>query len=258
MEANVYKALQDTSTITELAAMTLYGISVSWPYLLVAAVRGDRVRNLLDSDIIELHRKIPGFCDAIAADPTLLLDGKSWMNHQAIMAICILSAELPELNSAIPTMFSGSAVGWRRFTQEFLVGGPFDSLSAEQRSRIFIPATNEGALGSWHVNQRYSPNVTAASFSNKIRFERNNTEQFIEKHCTHEDQQHVMRLIGVQGASGDNARFRRHLLEAQQNRAWVNRQRKEEAECKKHEEIQRVTSVGLVERPTQDSSTIHW
>ncbi len=100
MEANVHKALQDTSTITELAAMSLYGISVSWPYL--AAVRGNGVRNLLDADLIELHRKLLGFCDAIAAHPFLLLDqeisdfskvtldGKPWMDNQAIMAIRVL------------------------------------------------------------------------------------------------------------------------------------------------------------------------
>jgi hypothetical protein len=177
----------DTSTITELGAMSLYGISVSWPYLL-AAVRGNGIRNLLDADLIKLHRKLPGFCDAIAAHPYLLLDqeisdfskvtldSKQWMDNQAIMAIRILSAELPDLDVAISAMFTGSAVGWQQFTQEFLVGGPFDSLSAEQCSRIFIPATNdanEGALGSWRVNRRYSPNVTATvrslGFSNKTR-----------------------------------------------------------------------------------------
>ncbi len=55
-----------------------------------------------------------------------------------------------------------------------------------------------------------------------------------------------MRLVRIQGASKENARFRRHLLEAQQNWAQVNRQRKEEAERKKREETQRLTSVGLV------------
>jgi hypothetical protein len=56
----------------------------------------------------------------------------------------------------------------------------------------------------------------------------------------------IMRLVYIQGASGENAHFRRHLLEAQQNRAQVNRQRKEEAERKKREETHQLTSVGLV------------
>ena len=261
MEENLEKALQDPATITELAAITLYGICVSWPYLCVVRGQGTgSVRNLLDQELVDLHRRLPAFCDSIAANPELLLqesvadfskvtlDGKPWSYSMAVMAIRVLASELPDLKNAISDIFSGCASGWRHFTEEFEPGGSFDSLTPEQRSRIFIPATNdanEGGLGSWRVWLRYHPNSTAASFSNKARLERNNTERFIEKHCNDDDQRHVMRVVRTEGASGENARFKKHLLEAQRKRVRDTRKKLEDAARKKREEIQRLTAVGL-------------
>ncbi|KAF8152946.1 hypothetical protein B0H34DRAFT_677180 [Crassisporium funariophilum] len=248
LEQNVAKGLEDPSTLAEMAAMALYGLVVSWPYL--GIVRGNgrgNVVNLLDPAIISLHRKLPDFCDRIAENPRLLLDenisaseitldGKPWMDKMLLISICILASEIPDLELMISAMFSGCADGWRQFTQEFVPGGPFDRLTAEQRSRIFIPATNnpnEGALGSWRVNTRFHPNGTASGFSNKARMERNNTEMFIEKVC-------------IDGASGNSAKFRQRLLETQQERALAMQKKLADAEKKKQEEIARLTAVGLI------------
>ena len=186
VEENVHKALQDSPTIAELAAMSLYGMSVSWPYLCTVRGDGSKVRNLLEPDIVDLHRRLPGFCDSIAANPSLLLqtdiqdysqitlDGNPWSHPMTTMSIRVLAPELPNLEAAISDIFAGSADGWRHFTQEFVPGGLFDSLTVEQQARIFIPATNdasEGALGSWRVWRRYHPTCTATSFSNKTRAE---------------------------------------------------------------------------------------
>jgi len=264
LESNLYKAVQDQPTITELAAITLYGLCVSWPYLQIVRGGGDsdeKVRNMLDPELIALHRKIPAFCDSIAADPSLLLesehanfskvtlDGRPWSDSMAVMAIQILSVELPDLENTISDIFSGCADGWRHFTQEFVPGGPFDSLTAEQRTRIFIPATNdanEGSLGSWRVWRRAHPNSTATSFSNKTRLEWNNTEHFIEKHCNEDDQLYVMRRVRVHGASGKNAQFKKHLLEAQNRRVVSYCHKQQESARKKREEIDWLTSVGLI------------
>lgn len=165
------------------------------------------------------------------------------------MAVRILAPELPNLKHAISAIFSGAAKGWQQFTKEFVPGGPFDLLSPEQRSRLFIPATNdvnEGALGGWRVSRRSNPNLTAISFSNKTRYERKNTRQFIMKLCDDTDQQYVMRAVRAIGSNGENARFRQFLLEAQRKRAETNRLKKEQAEQKKREEIERLTRVGLV------------
>ncbi|PPQ84189.1 hypothetical protein CVT26_012756 [Gymnopilus dilepis] len=261
VEATLYKGLQDISTITELAAESLYGISVSWLYMAMVRGKKGEVRNLLDQDLIDLHRRLPDFCDAIAANPDLLLeesisdfsnvtlDGKPWSHPNTVLAIRVLKDELPDLKGAISDMFSGAAEGWRQFTQEFAPGGALDSLTPEQRARIFIPATNdanEGALGSWRVWLRYHPSSTAAGFSNKIRLERNNTESFIEKHCNEADHKYVMRTVRARGASGENSRFHQELLEAQRERIRAYRQKQQDAETKKQREKERLIAVGIV------------
>jgi len=91
----------------------------------------------------------------------------------AAMSIQILTTELVDLKVMISDIFGG-ADGWRQFTQEFVPDGPFDALTLEQWSWIFIPATNdanEGTLGSWRVWCRYHPTCTATSLSNKTHAE---------------------------------------------------------------------------------------
>ncbi|KAF8803000.1 hypothetical protein BYT27DRAFT_7244470 [Phlegmacium glaucopus] len=267
LEQNVAKGLEDASTLAEMAAMALYGNAVSWPYLNQVRGAGGTVVNLLDPSIITLHRRLPDFCNYIAANPQLLLesitngdfskitlDGKPWMDGMLVMSIQILASELPDLELMISSMFSGCVDGWYQFTQEFVPGGPIDQLTSEQRSQMFIPATNdanEGALGSWRVHARFHPNGTASGFSNKTRVERNNTEMFIDKLCEQDDQRYVMRQVRIEGASGANAKFREHLLKSQQARALATRKKQQDAEKKKREEIARLTTVGLVVDRTQ-------
>ncbi|KAF8889754.1 hypothetical protein CPB84DRAFT_1749218 [Gymnopilus junonius] len=182
IEANLNKALYDIPTITEMAAMTVYGLTISWPYLGIVHGEGSKVQNALNQDLIDLHRHLPEFCESIAANPDLLLEAN------------ISAAE-----------------GWRQFTKEYAPGGPFDSLTPEQQAQIFILATNdanEGALGSY----------TAMSFSNKMCLEQNNTKNFITKLCEADDQIYMMQAVRSRGSSGENTKFHQQLLLAQQHK----------------------------------------
>ncbi|KAF8156818.1 hypothetical protein B0H34DRAFT_617022, partial [Crassisporium funariophilum] len=263
LEQNVAKGLNDTSTIAELCAHALYGNAVSWLYLEIVRGKGTTIRNLLDNDPIELHRKLPVFCEHIAANPRLLLDpdklfpdfstrtlnGRPWHDRALVMAVRTLQCELPDLEMSISAMFAGCAKGWQQFTKEFAPGGPIDSLTPEQRRRMFIPATNdhnEGGLGSTRIYTRSHPNGTAAGFSNKARCERNNTENFILSACTPDDQQYVMREVRRQGASGEHGKFRKDLFETQQKKAIDTRKKQADLEAKRREEFLRLTAVGLV------------
>ncbi|GBE89366.1 hypothetical protein SCP_1600270 [Sparassis crispa] len=246
LESNVAKGLQDASTLAELAAMALYGVSVSWPYLSQARGDGSKIVNLLD--LTELHRKLPTFCNHIALHPTLLLDsnapldevtldGKPFMDKMLLAAVCMLAPDLPGLTCMISAMFSGAAKGWVQFTTEFTVGGPFDSLTPAERALVFIPSTNdanEGALGSWRVHARSRPSSTASTFSSQARSERNNTEEFIVKCCNEDDQ------------GGENAQFREELVENQRERAVQYRKKQEEDQRKKDREKERLRSIGLI------------
>ena len=80
---------------------------------------------------------------------------------------------------------------------------------------------------------------------------------FIEKLCTDRDQLYVMRQVRTQGSDGGNAKFREHLLKAQQARALATRKKLQDAENKKQAEIARLTTVGLiVERAKISKMTI--
>ncbi|KZT28911.1 hypothetical protein NEOLEDRAFT_1057567, partial [Neolentinus lepideus HHB14362 ss-1] len=179
LESNVKKGLECPSTLAELGAMSLYGVSVSWPYLREVQGDGAKLINLLD--LTDLHCKLPIFCDHITVNPSLLLgpdspldqitiDRRPYMDEQLIFSLwtMIKAGDLLDLDLIISAMFAGAAKGWHQFTTEFAIGGPFDSLTAQEGSLLFIPSmndANEGALGSFHVHVHYKPSSTTAMFS---------------------------------------------------------------------------------------------
>ena len=264
LEAILHAVLHDAATVAELAAMALYGILVSWPYLrIIRGEDGKTIRNMLDPELITLHQRLPEFCRSIAANPAqllfsgagpldfskLTLDGKPFMDAMAIAAIQLLADDLPDLLGTISDLFNGAAEGWEQFTQEYAPGGPFDLLTPEQRARIYIPATNdhnEGALGSWRVYHRYHASSTSYGFSNKTRLERNNTEQFISRLCDANDQKYVMKRVRENSASGQQAKFRAKLLEYKMQQALAARAKAEAARLKEQLELERLVTVGLV------------
>ncbi|PPQ90652.1 hypothetical protein CVT25_006634 [Psilocybe cyanescens] len=69
---------------------------------------------------------------------------------------------------------------------------------------------------------------------------------FIDKLCTDHNQLYVMRQVRVQGSSGENAKFREHLLKAQQAQASATRKKVQDGENKNRAEIARLTAVGLI------------
>ena len=73
MESNLWKALHDPATLSELAILALYGEAVSYPY--VKAIRstsesGEK-QNMLD--LGPLHQKVSTHIQAIITNPSNLL-----------------------------------------------------------------------------------------------------------------------------------------------------------------------------------------
>ncbi|KAJ7504739.1 hypothetical protein B0H11DRAFT_1669466, partial [Mycena galericulata] len=172
VEYNILKGLNCAVTMTELVALALYSVSVSWPYM--AQVRGTKEKLINLIDLTDLHRKLPEFCAHIASNPHIILDpttpqhqltidGKPFLNEFLLDAIAELRCELPNLFFVISAMFSGCETGWVQFTPEFHVGGTFSRLTPEQRAILSIPSTNDandGMLGSFRVHMRYHLNST--------------------------------------------------------------------------------------------------
>ncbi|KAJ7473578.1 hypothetical protein B0H11DRAFT_2236415 [Mycena galericulata] len=231
VEQNILKGLNCSATVTELFALALYGVSVSWPYM--AMVRGTKEKPINLVSLTDLHRRLPLFCSHVAANPHILfdpntpldvltIDGRPFRDQLLIRCIRQLRPELPNLLLITSNLFTGCAKGWIQFTPEFHVGGTFDSLTPEQRAILWIPTTNdcnEGMLGSYRVHMRYHPNSTAHSFSNQTRTERNNTEAFIKKFCDAAVEKFVMREVRKDGAGGSRAKFRKAFAALQKEKA---------------------------------------
>ncbi|KAJ7083569.1 hypothetical protein C8R44DRAFT_753426 [Mycena epipterygia] len=214
VEHNILKGLNCVATMTEMVALSLYRVSVSWPYM--AMVRGMKEQPINLLSLTDLHRKLPVFCAYISANPHILLDpstppekltidGRPFLDDLLLPSIRQLLRELPNVFLMISNMFSG-------------FGGTFDCLTPEQRAILFIPSTNnanEGMLGSYRVHMRYHPNSTARSFCNQTRTERNNMEAFIKKICDNAVLKWVIREVRKDGASTTRAKFRK---------AWANLQ----------------------------------
>ena len=73
MESNLWKALHDSATLSELAILALYGEAVSYPY--VKAIRSTsksgKKQNMLD--LGPLHQKVSTHIRAMIANPSNLL-----------------------------------------------------------------------------------------------------------------------------------------------------------------------------------------
>jgi hypothetical protein len=96
LELNILMGLKDIPTLTELAVLALYALSVSFPYMRVARglTNGQRVNAL---DMGPFHAKVIAFCEAVADNPDLLLapdasyktgtlDGQVWEHPEAFYA----------------------------------------------------------------------------------------------------------------------------------------------------------------------------
>lgn len=233
LEENVLKGLKCPSTIAELAAMAVYGVSVSWPYLreIRSPAPGRKFVNALET--VELHQSIPAFCEKVALNPQLILDvnkpttldDKPYMDRMIVESVRQLQDELLDLELMVSSMFSGSAKGWKIFTFEFDPENPTGIFGLAPPLRALlgqVPMTNdanEGNLGSLRVYIRANPCSDPEKFSNIARGSRNNTEAFVLKLCDEDDLSFVMRFVREQEKLGVQKAFRQKYSAAQKKRA---------------------------------------
>ncbi|KIK96708.1 hypothetical protein PAXRUDRAFT_137914, partial [Paxillus rubicundulus Ve08.2h10] len=197
MEENVYKALHDGPTLTELAVLVLYAAAITHPHMCSVHSQTKDINVL---DLSPLHDKTCLHCDHIIEDPTLLfgsykfgaLDGLEWQNPTAVTAVHQLFSnnKLPHLHEALMAFFRGALTTWEHFSAEFEGGGTIDRMSREECNSTFMSATNdanEGALGSYRLHARQKPLTSLHHHNTLEQFKRNNTESFIDNTFTDAD-----------------------------------------------------------------------
>ncbi|CAK5280771.1 unnamed protein product [Mycena citricolor] len=193
LEKNVLKGLQCTSTLTELAVLSLYANSVSYPYMrIVRGCKPDGSRyNALD--LGPLHEKVIAFCNKLIANTDLILspeasfvdgalDGKPWEHPEVFYAIQFMAKDLPNLHSCLVAFLRGTVNTWRRFGEEFRPDGVLAGLSPEARAGIFINPTNdhcEGGLGRLHRAIREAVRLSLSTHNAKQKYATNQTRDFL-------------------------------------------------------------------------------
>ncbi|THH04966.1 hypothetical protein EW146_g10032 [Bondarzewia mesenterica] len=244
LENNLYMALHDVSTLTELAVLVLYFLSVSAPY--VAFVRGkDGQEHSLNAlDLGPFHAKVIAHCEAIIINPDLLLapnasavrgtlDGKDWVRPEGWYAVQQLLPFLPHLRGALVAFFQGAVETWRNFSSEFAEDGHITSATAEQRQQADMPATNcrnEGQLGRWCVSARHAPNKSVWSHNGQTMYKVNGVQNFARQFTVPADRAYARRRVRTLEGSGKEKKA--WMIHAAHANAKVIQKRQKAADLK--------------------------
>ncbi|TFY75731.1 hypothetical protein EWM64_g8282 [Hericium alpestre] len=244
MELNVYNALHDPSTLSELAALSLYSQTISHPYM--GFVRGSASRNAMDLGLY--HQAVIAHCEKIVANPDLLLDsgspsettldGSNWERPEAVYAIRRLyqDGKLPFLKELLTAFFKGAVIGWGRFTTEFAPGGRIDQATPREREAAFVRPTNdhnEGRLGKWVTAKRKAPSLSLDVWNAKTMHKDNHTDEWLARNNTPALDQFLTREARLQDSAGaTRAQHARHVQE-QQERVTRNKERRRKTNANK-------------------------
>lgn len=191
MEQNVYDALHDPSTLTELAVLSLYSQAIAHPFILF--IRSSESQNVLE--LGQYYSGITAHIQKLVDNPSLLLettgasykdatlDGHIWQRPEAVLTVQQLyqDGHLPFLRPTLLAFLRGAKHGWEVFMHEFQPGGRIDSSTPSERAAAAMRTTNdhsESAFGklrqSYHARPSLSLYMRNAGFVHK----HNHTEEW--------------------------------------------------------------------------------
>ncbi|KAG8709460.1 hypothetical protein FRC09_000664 [Ceratobasidium sp. 395] len=242
IEANVYCGLQDTSTLTELAILSLYALSVGRPYM-----RKVRSGSLNALELGSFHNQVKAHCRAIIQNPELLLspealattgtlDGESWDRPEVIYRVTYLASRLPSIRLLLVAFFEGALGTWERFTTEFDNDSIISQATPKQRQSAWMTPTNdisEGALGQWRQMLRRAPNMTDDQCNAQVMLQKNNTYEWSQRTLTDDDEAYIRHEARSLDASGANQKIHEAFTMALEERAAATRVHKANAALQK-------------------------
>ena len=194
----------------------------------------------------------------IIEDPSFLLgdnatyemgtaDGKEWHSKSVIDVVNQMKPSLPHLETLLVAFFRGALVTWKRFTSEFAPGGLIDEATAEEKDLAWMPATNdvnEGALGAFRVLMRRQPQLTLLHYNALAMFDKNKTQDFIDKFFTNPDYKYTHKL--ARESSGEEARRKKELIAAAEKKIQLKKEKQQKRQEKTAEKAVRVSNIELI------------
>jgi hypothetical protein len=173
IQENVFNALHDPPSLTELVVLGAYGQTISRPFM--AWVRGNNNQNsLLMKPIYErVIQKTESFIanpdivlgeDAIATSGTIF-EADEWDSPEFFRAFHELRRQnlLPNLEALWVAFCKGALGAMKRFTREYAEGGAIAQLTPKRQKRGRTTLTNdenEGALAAANEAKRKNPTMS--------------------------------------------------------------------------------------------------
>jgi hypothetical protein len=248
MEQNILDGLNCPSTRHELCIATMYYQAVSAPYM--RQIRGPcrSETNLLR--LGPLHKRVVAHIDKLIADPKLLvgnavsfetgsLDGKPWLNPEAVYAVQRYAPDLPHLEELAVAFLEGARETWSRFIEEFAENGAIWNASDNNIERAWMEVTNdlnESSFGIFRQVAKTNPNIALDTHNSRQMFKFNATGAYIRS-LSPALRKFLRKITRRQDASGDNrrtklalARYRQNVAEKKQADATAKAQKKKAAE----------------------------
>ena len=257
MENNLWKALHDPATLSELAILALYGEAISYPYVKAIRSTSDSGEKQNMLDLGPLHKKVSIHIHTIIADPYILLcenpsnttaslEGDEWQ-HPDIFK-CIYNLNLPYLEELLIAFFTGTDETWTRFTSEFASNGLIDGATTEERDLAWMPATNdenEGALGSFRKLIHQQPQLTMQAYNGLTMFFRNNTQLFMEAKFTTEEDYKFLHKLARENGSGEQA-WRKAEVDHHDDRQHHLIEKRKKTQEKAEKNAERIAGISII------------
>ncbi|KAJ3726828.1 hypothetical protein C8R42DRAFT_574155 [Lentinula raphanica] len=259
LEYNIYQALYDIPTLTELAGHTLYGQAVTYPYLRVVRSANANHLNLgpIHESLIVHVQNIFHYpellCGSDSSYLTASLDGKPWERPEAVYAVLAMSSQLPDLIGIVKYLFEGALATWKRFAAEVTDQSLNDGLS----SHLYIPGTNdanESGLSDLRQLKIRAPNASLEYNNSRMMLKRNGTARYVEDNLMGEEDQKILRqLERAEEAQGNGKKRRKLIADTSQQKVAVTRAKRAQTQKKKDEKNARLKHC----KPLTDVSSMH-
>ncbi|KAJ3873936.1 hypothetical protein F5051DRAFT_443773 [Lentinula edodes] len=231
LEYNVYRALHNIPTLTELAGHTLS---------LLAHL--EKVRS--NPELL---------CGPNASYTTGSLDRQPWERPEAVYSVLALSSQLPDLHGIVIYLFKGAINTWTRFCAE-IIGR---NLSSNLSNQLYIPSTNdynESALSDLRQMKVRAPNAMLDWTNARMTLKRNQTGDFVRTDMnTLEAQTFLQGMERAEEAKGNAKKQRKLIASTSQKKVAETRVRKLERQRRKDARCERVRSC----LPLTDVTRMH-
>jgi hypothetical protein len=262
IESNVYNALHDIPTLTELVVLALYAQAIGRPYM-----RHVRVAGCSALDLGPFHDRVKEHCKAVIENPDLLLapdssaetgalEGPGWDRPDVIYRVLSLAPKLPNLRPMLVAFFTGALGTWERFTAEFAVGGSIAQATLKQLQSAWISPTNdvsEGALGQCRQMLRRAPTMTDEQRNARVMLQRNGTHEWARQKLTGADNQLFLRREARSiDASGASRSVRAEINAALEAKAEVGRIRLAKNTERRSANEKKLSEIDLIEEATYE------